>query len=338
MNNLGAYNHLQRHNANVSDATKEFLKIFQIPETEHEHFRYRFRDLVSERVRFRKNGKLDSWNNTPFQSQSELFIDDLELELSKYSISSEKSIDTDKKIFIEEKYLRSRKHICTITKESLKNRLSILLDHVAFIAERESVTAKQIAAMSLELIANKDYDRKTSEVRKEIAETEVLAEKNCKLQFDKAAALIDILEIGKRKFTELRVICKPEGFTIPTYNKLAIYRRELALSSHVETVSHHDGYPIGVCIAYSKILTFTTERLTKQLSIDTTKFPLTIDVADGLDGSGSYKVYNQLQTNIDFSTKNFILMGLQMVTDFLSGSKIDEQNARIVTEGNFISH
>ena len=54
MNNLGAYNHLQRHNANVSDATKEFLKIFQITETEYEHFRYRFRDLVSERVRFRE--------------------------------------------------------------------------------------------------------------------------------------------------------------------------------------------------------------------------------------------------------------------------------------------
>ena len=68
--------------------------------------------------------------------------------------------------------------------------------------------------MSLELIANKDYDRKTSEVCKEIAETGVLAEKNCKLQLDKAAELMDILEIGKRKFTELRVICKPEGFTI----------------------------------------------------------------------------------------------------------------------------
>ena len=67
--------------------------------------------------------------------------------------------------------------------------------------------------------SNPDY-RKSSEVCKEIAETGVLAEKNCKLQLDKSAALIDISEIGKRKFTKLRVICKPEGFTIPTYNKL----------------------------------------------------------------------------------------------------------------------
>ena len=105
MNNLGAYNLLKGHNENVSDATKEFLKIFQLPETEYEHFRYRFKDLISERVRFRKICKLDSWNDTLFQSQSELLIDDLELELSKYSISSGKSIDTDKKIFIEGKSL-----------------------------------------------------------------------------------------------------------------------------------------------------------------------------------------------------------------------------------------
>ena len=105
MNNLGAYNLLQGHNENVSDATTEFLKIFQLPETEYEHFRYRFRDLISERVRFRKNGKLDSWNDTLFQSQSELLIDDLELELSKYSISSGKSIDTDKKSSLKRKSL-----------------------------------------------------------------------------------------------------------------------------------------------------------------------------------------------------------------------------------------
>ena len=38
MNNLGAYNLLKGHNENVGDATKEFLKIFQLPETEYEHF------------------------------------------------------------------------------------------------------------------------------------------------------------------------------------------------------------------------------------------------------------------------------------------------------------
>ena len=70
MHNLGASNHLQRHDANVSDATKEFLKIFQIPETEYEHFRYLFRDLVSERGRFRKNGNWTVGMILPFNSKA----------------------------------------------------------------------------------------------------------------------------------------------------------------------------------------------------------------------------------------------------------------------------
>ena len=81
----------------------------------------------------------------------------------------------------------------------------------------------------------------------------------------------------------------------------------MALSNHFKIVNHRDGYSIGIAIECSKILTFTTERIAKQLSIDTTKFPIKIDVADGLDGSGSYKIYKQVQTNIDLSTKNFIL-------------------------------
>ena len=81
------------------------------------------------------------------------------------------------------------------------------------------------------------------------------------------------------------------------YNKLAIYRRELALSNHFEIVKHRVGYPIGVAITYSKLLT-----LNNRIS------SVTIDVADGLDGSGSYKVCNQVQSNVDLSTKNFILL------------------------------
>ena len=92
-----------------------------------------------------------------------------------------------------------------------------------FIAEKESVTSEQ---MSLELIANQDYDRNTSEFCNKIIETGAFPETNHKLLFDKAAALMDILEIGKLRYTKLRVICKPEGFTIPTYNKLAIYRSD----------------------------------------------------------------------------------------------------------------
>ena len=106
--------------------------------------------------------------------------------------------------------LPSRKHILDITSESLTKRLSILLDHIHFIAKRESVDAKKIATLSLEILANREYDRKTTKVCKEIISTGTFAPSNCMLAFDKAGALIDILEIGKWKYTQLRLICKPE--------------------------------------------------------------------------------------------------------------------------------
>ena len=73
---------------------------------------------------------------------------------------------SEKEVFIEEKILSSRKHILDISSESITKRLSILLDHIHFIAKRESVDAKKIATLSLEILANREYDRKTTKVCK----------------------------------------------------------------------------------------------------------------------------------------------------------------------------
>lgn len=62
-----------RNNANNS--TKHFLKLFQIPLTEFQHFRYLFKELISEPVAFRKKGHLDGWNNDHFfQPERENYI------------------------------------------------------------------------------------------------------------------------------------------------------------------------------------------------------------------------------------------------------------------------
>ena len=97
--------------------------------------------------------------------------------------------------FIEESQIPSRKHILAITMESLTKRLAILLEHITFIPGRESVDPKRLASMTLEIFANRDYDRKTSGICKEIISTGNYALSSCILNFDKAAALIDILEI-----------------------------------------------------------------------------------------------------------------------------------------------
>ena len=50
-------------------------------------------------------------------------------------------------------------HIPSITMESLGVRLVTLLEHISFVAIRESVDPKQIAWMTLKIFAKKDYDR-----------------------------------------------------------------------------------------------------------------------------------------------------------------------------------
>ena len=50
----------------ANDTTKDFLEIFQIPQTEFQHFRNLFKELSSERSGFRKKGNLDDWNTTQF--------------------------------------------------------------------------------------------------------------------------------------------------------------------------------------------------------------------------------------------------------------------------------
>ena len=57
-------------------------------------------------------------------------------------------------------------------------------------------------------------------------------------------------------------------------------------------------YPIGVGMNYTKILSFTTKKFTEVIGpIQETDYPLNIEIADGLDGSGSHKVYNQVKSH-----------------------------------------
>ena len=75
------------------------------------------------------------------------------------------------------------------------------------------------------------------------------------------------------------------------------------------------GYSIRVSISYSNILHKTFLRLLEiQTPIDSTRFPLVLKLTDGLDGSGSHRIYNQLQENANLSTKTYILFAFKMLT------------------------
>ena len=73
------------------------------------------------------------------------------------------------------------------------------------------------------------------------------------LTIDKAAFLLDSLEIGKIKYLELRRTLLSENFTLPGYNKVAAHRSRINLIDEVRLITRD--HTVGVGISYHKLLT-----------------------------------------------------------------------------------
>ena len=108
---------------------------------------------------------------------------------------------------------------------------------------------------------------------------------------------------------------KSENCFLPSYKKVAFHRAEITLANELEYV--HDSYntTIGISISYRKFLKQTITRLQTTLTnLNTDKFPSILKVSDGLDGSGSHQVYNQLQESEQFNSKNFLLFAFKLLS------------------------
>ena len=175
-----------------------------------------------------------------------------------------------------------RKQIGELKLESQRSRLNVLLKHIQFIANSEGVDEKEIASLALQLISNVEHDRKVSQVCSVILDTGTFAHPQKELSIDKSAFLLDCLEIGKRKYKNLRKLCKSEGIIFPSYDKIALFRTEISLSTGIELVQS-DGQTIGAGYSYKEIVQHTTERILQTITIHPTQYPLEIEIADGLD-------------------------------------------------------
>ncbi|KAI6661435.1 hypothetical protein LOD99_13307 [Oopsacas minuta] len=86
-------------------------------------------------------------------------------------------------------------------------------------------------------------------------------------------------------------------------------------SSEIIEIRNNDQVKIGIGVSYKSILQQTTLRLLESnLCPDGPKYPLELTIADGLDGSGCHKIYNQFYGNPQFNTKNFILFAFKMLS------------------------
>ena len=110
----------------------------------------------------------------------------------------------------EATYVHYRKDLDNITLQQQRVRLSSVLDSIRVLAEIENTSQVKIAALALQLLSNKIDDRQIAKVSKSIVYDKFHGQfgKTLKKEVDvnKSLFLLDLLEIGKRKYTQLRFI------------------------------------------------------------------------------------------------------------------------------------
>ena len=222
-----------------------------------------------------------------------------------------------------------RRSLSELTLKSLRLRLSPLLKLIDTLAVKEETTPKRIATLALQLLANEEHDQKTAGFCKELLINGTFAP-TYQMPLEKSLFLLDFLEIGKRKYTDFRLLCKSEGLIFHPYAKLAEYRSEIVLSNELVYLQKPSVGNIGIGISYKILLKQTLSRLVQTIpdfQSGKYKYPLTFKVSDGLDGSGCHKVYNQIQENSSFTTKNFILFAFKpLELSDSSGSQVWSNN------------
>ena len=116
-----------------------------------------------------------------------------------------------------------RKPLTQLTLKGLRLRFLPLLNLIDAIAEKRN-DYKIIAAYGLKLISNESRDNNTVDFCDQIISTGKFSNESKTMPLDKSTFLLDILEIGKRKYTNFRRVCKSENVNFPSYSKLAHYR------------------------------------------------------------------------------------------------------------------
>ena len=202
-----------------------------------------------------------------------------------------------------------------MTLKGLRVRLISLLNFINQIAEKEEVDSKTIAAYALQSVSNQNHDQNTSTFCKEIILTCSFGKTGRPISIEKATFLLDQLDIGKQKYIDLRRLLKVDDILFPAYRDVALYRADITLANELQFFCNSDQVTIGVCISYHMLLKQTVSRLLSILpELENDQFPLTMRISDGLDGSGSHQVYNQLQTSTNPSSKNFLLFAFKILS------------------------
>ena len=203
-----------------------------------------------------------------------------------------------------------QKNLSGISLKKMRSRLSSVLDSIKLLSEIGNTSEINIASLALQLLSNEVDSNETRKVSKSKVYDSFHGQfgnvPRKELDLDKSLFLLDLLEIGKRKYTRFRQQLLSNEFKLPAYHKLNGHRNCIVLSSIIQPYPIPIA-PIGVKVPYAQYVRHTFLRILTTIAPPSTEdFPMRSRIADGLDGSGSDVIYNQLSTNTGTKISYFI--------------------------------
>ena len=125
-------------------------------------------------------------------------------------------------------------------------RLSSILEQIREIAGFEGSTSVEIAVLVSQLLANDEDNRKIAKVAKDIIKGGGFTGRYTNyVSVDKVLFLLDLLEIGRRKYNQLRQTLLPENISFPSHSRV-VELRDVLVSQNLIQLYPSPQQPIGV--------------------------------------------------------------------------------------------
>ena len=108
-----------------------------------------------------------------------------------------------------------------------------------------------------------------------------------------------MLGIGRRKYTNLRHHLLSSDIYFPAFYKVVEQRNSIILRNIIKLYPN-PACPVGAHVPYAQYVRHTLDIILLTIPSPAAQdFPLRFQIADGLDGSGSHRIYNHSNTNTE---------------------------------------
>ncbi|KAI6659039.1 hypothetical protein LOD99_14715 [Oopsacas minuta] len=149
----------------------------------------------------------------------------MEPELKRNRFYDTVELSSDDEEVISTLSANHRKSIDNLTMQQQRSRLSNVLESIKALSIVENTSEIKIAALALQLLSNQTKQREIAKVSKSVVYDKFSGQfgKLLKKELDvtKTVFLVDLLEIGRRKYTQLRHHLLSSDIRFPAYYRIA---------------------------------------------------------------------------------------------------------------------